>query len=128
MKQDMTHNMDKDIVRMTAMTARIVLTGLIVLLTGGNAAAEDQQGVRVGGSVYGGGNAADVGVDTEVNIGTGTIDHDVFGGVYGGGDESAVDGSTQVNLQGNATVNGNVFGGGNNGVVSGSATVNIVEQ
>lgn len=64
MIQDMTHNMYKDIVRMTAMTARIVLTGLILLLTGGNARA----GVVVTGNVYGGGNKGIVEGSATVNI------------------------------------------------------------
>ena len=61
---------------MTAMTARIVLTGLILLLTGGSTAAQ----VHVNGSVYGGGNLADVGGSVTVNMRTGTVAKDVYGG------------------------------------------------
>ena len=80
MIQDMTHNMDKNIVRMTAMTARIVLTGLILLLTGGNATADTSDGPTIGGSVYGGGNLADVGGSVTVNMQAGIVTKDVYGG------------------------------------------------
>ena len=80
----MTQDMNKDIVRITAMTARIVLTVLILLLTGGNAAAQ----VTVNGSVFGGGNEADVQVNTNVNITSSTAT--VQGNVYGGGNKGSV--------------------------------------
>lgn len=38
------------------------------------------QGVQIHGSVFGGGNAADVKINTTVNIGGGTIDKNVYGG------------------------------------------------
>ena len=105
MIQDMTHNMHKNIVRMTAMTARIVLTGLILLLTGGNARA----GVVVTGSVYGGGNEAGVGANTVVNIETGSIATSGAegAGVYGGC-------NTKGTVGGNATVviSGGTIGAG----------------
>ena len=89
--QGMTQDMNKDIVRRTAMTARTVLTVLILLLTGGNAVAQ----VTVNGSVYGGGNAADVLIYTAVNIGGGQID----GNVFGGGNKGVVSGTATVNIE-----------------------------
>lgn len=65
---------------MTAMTARIVLTGLILLLTGGNATADTSDGPTIGGSVYGGGNLADVGGSVTVNMQAGIVTKDVYGG------------------------------------------------
>ena len=57
---------------------------LTALLMAGNAMAEGEQttttGVRIGGSVYGGGNLADVKVNTEVNMGGGTVEGNVYGG------------------------------------------------
>ena len=72
----MTHRMNKDIARGLAMTARMTLTGLILLLTGGHADAQ----VTVNGSVFGGGNEADVMINTEVNISAGTVEGNVYGG------------------------------------------------
>ncbi len=57
---------------------------LTALLMAGNAMAEGEQttttGVRIGGSVYGGGNQADVKTNTEVNMGGGTVEGNVYGG------------------------------------------------
>lgn len=108
-----------------------------MLLVGVTAMAQDdpedpqtpiQPKVKVHGSVFGGGNQADVKVNTEVNISTGQVE----GNVYGGGEMSYVvtnsnisDQKVIVNLQGNTEVYGNVFGGGNEGLVEGSAEVNI---
>ena len=58
------------------MRAKMMLTVLILLLTGGNAAAQ----VHVEGNVFGGGNLADVGGNVTVNISAGTVDNDVYGG------------------------------------------------
>ena len=66
---------------------------LTALLAGGNALAE---GVVVHGSVFGGGNKADVQTNTEVNISTGQVE----GNVYGGGnlgDVGTIDKTTQTN-------------------------------
>ena len=76
MKQDMTHRIIKDMAQGLAMTARVVLTGLILLLTSVNAAAQ----VTVKGSVFGGGNLADVGGSVAVNMTAGTVVKDVYGG------------------------------------------------
>ena len=45
-----------------------------------DAAAQTSTGVRIGGNVFGGGNAADVKVNTIVNIGGGTVNGNVYGG------------------------------------------------
>ena len=64
-------------------TLRGVLTATMMLLTSVTAMAD---GVVVGGSVFGGGNQADVKINTEVNIKTGQVK----GNVYGGGNEGDV--------------------------------------
>ena len=69
MKQDMNHTFVK--------AFRAVFMATMMLLTSGNAMAD---GVVVKGNVYGGGNAADVQVNTEVNISTGTVEGNVYGG------------------------------------------------
>lgn len=120
MTQDMTHCMNKDMARGLAMTARTVLILLVLILTGGNTAAQ----VHVNGSVYGGGNLADVKTNTAVNIGGGQID----GNVFGGGNESKSLSNATVTLIGDAVIYGDVFGGGNKADVQGSATVNIQEK
>ena len=54
---------------------------LLALLAGGSAMAQSvAQGVQIHGHVFGGGNAADVKINTTVNIGGGTIDKNVYGG------------------------------------------------
>ena len=61
------------------MNNRYILTLVLVLtamLAGGNAMAQ----VKVHGNVYGGGNAADVKINTEVNISAGQVDGNVYGG------------------------------------------------
>ena len=88
----MTHRIiNKDIARGLAIRARMTLTGVILLLAGGNAVAQ----VTVNGSVYGGGNAADVLINTAVNIGGGQID----GNVFGGGNKGVVSGTATVNIE-----------------------------
>ena len=65
---------------------RFLLVATIMLLAGSNVEAQ----VKISGSVYGGGNEADVSVNTEVNIGGGIIGSEgnggvEYGNVYGGG-------------------------------------------
>ena len=122
---------------------RTVLVATLMLLTGSNALAD---GVLVHGNVYGGGNQADVQINTEVNISAGQV----YGSVYGGGKGSDEDfeclkamvgvndagkcedpGSpankdkgTKVNIT-NGTVNGNVYGGGEVGRVEWNTQVTI---
>ena len=64
-------------------TFRLIYTLLLTaLLAGGNmrAMAQSSTGVVVHGNVYGGGNQADVEINTEVNISTGTVEGNVYGG------------------------------------------------
>ena len=77
MTQDMTHCMNKDMVQSLVMKARTMLILLVLILTGGNTAAQ----VKVHGNVYGGGNLADVKENTAVNMSAGQV----YGNVYGGG-------------------------------------------
>ena len=91
----------------------MVLAGLVLLLTGGNAAA---QGVVVHGNVFGGGNLADVGGSVTVNIKAGTVDKDVYGGgaLANTNTNNTTDPSantTTVNLLG-GTISGDAYGGG----------------
>jgi len=85
-------------------------------------------------NVYGGGNTADVLGNTEVNMTSGAVSHDVFGG--GRGETTTVDGTVTVNIgsrtgeapsfsyDGSGTIAGNVYGGSALGTVA-VATVNI---
>ena len=114
MKQDMTHRMsNKNSLRIPAMRTRMVLAGLVLLLTGGNAAA---QGVVVHGNVFGGGNLAEVGGSVTVNIKAGAVDKDVYGGgaLANTNTNNTTDPSantTTVNLLG-GTISGDAYGGG----------------
>ena len=53
---------------------------LLVMMTGSHAMAQESQGVRIHGSVFGGGNEAGVQTTTQVNICTGQVDGNVYGG------------------------------------------------
>ena len=55
---------------------RTILVNTILLLTSATATAQ----VVVNGNVYGGGNLADVKVNTEVNMSAGTVKGNIFGG------------------------------------------------
>ena len=68
MTQDMNHTITK--------VLKAVLVVTMMSLTGGNAIAQ----VKVKGNVYGGGNAADVQTNTEVNISAGSVEGNVYGG------------------------------------------------
>lgn len=120
------------------MRAKMMLTVLMMILAGGHAAAQTT-GVTVNGNVYGGGNAADVGANTTVNIsagqiGGGTIDAD-HGNVFGGGkgQNTTVKGDVSVNIgkapegsvttyTGTGTVKGSVYGGSALGYVNANTT------
>ena len=125
-------------------TLRGVLTATI-LLVACNVMMRAQTGVRVKGSVYGGGNLADVQVNTEVNMSAGTVEGNVFGGGKGVADnftcdkamvgtvdagdpilhpEGYSDGNTTVTIT-NGTVQGDVYGGGEVGRVEMNTTVTI---
>lgn len=47
----------------------------------------------------------------------------VGGDIYGGGDAAAIDGNTEIQLKDHATVRGNIYGGGNMGEVTGNTKV-----
>ena len=49
----------------------------------------------------------------------------IAGSVFGGGDAATVNGNTEINLRNRAKVFGNVYGGGNMGVVNGDTKVNV---
>ena len=75
------------------------------------------------GNVYGGGNAAAYGDQTnnttpKVTMTGGTVLHDVFGG--GLGANARVTRDTRVDIKGTSVVNGNVFGGGSEAEVGNS--------
>lgn len=75
MKQDMNNSLSKAL--------RAVFAGTLMFMTCTNAMAD---GVVVHGNVFGGGNQADVKINTEVNMSTGTVE----GNVYGGGNLGSV--------------------------------------
>ena len=123
-------------------TLRGLLAATIMLLTSNNALAQ----VTVHGSVYGGGNEADVQTNTVVNISNGTVEGNVFGGGKGEADEfscskamvgvnnagAGADLTTEENKNkgtkvtiSNGTVNGNVYGGGEVGRVEWNTQVTI---
>ena len=139
---------------------RAVVVAAMLLLVNGMAMADGDtpatpQGVRVHGSVYGGGNLADVKGNTEVNMSTGKVFCNIFGGGKGKADNftcdkamvgTADDGEKVANYAyGNTTVTitdgmvgtiegenstlvegtGNVYGGGEVGRVEMNTTVTI---
>ena len=75
---------------------------------------------RVGGDVFGGGNAAAVNGNTDVEVTNQAV---VNRNIFGGGNAAAVSTNTEVKLTGAAKVYGNVYGGGNQGVVGGNTKV-----
>ncbi len=75
---------------------------------------------RVGGDVFGGGNAAAVNGNTDVEVTNRAV---VNRNVFGGGNAAAVSTNTEVKLTGAAKVYGNVYGGGNQGQVGGDTKV-----
>ena len=102
--------------------------------------------VVIRGSVYGGGNLADVKENTVVNMGGGTVEKSLYGGGKGKADEfeckkamvgivntgidganNPLDGGTTVNIT-NGTVVGDVYGGGEVGRVERNTIVTIGEE
>ena len=88
------------------------------------AQTQPQTGPTISGSVYGGGNAADVGVNATVNITHGTVTGSVYGGGFG--PTTTITGDVVVNigakngntLSGSATITGDVYGGSAKGKVN----------
>ena len=104
------------------MNSRNKLTITLLLasvLAGGNATAT---GVVVKGSVYGGGNQADVQTDATVNISNGEVQGDVFGG--GKGQQTVVTGDVTVNI--GVLKEGNYVGTGSVGNVYGGSALGAV--
>ena len=91
-------------------------------------------------NIYGGGNQANVGGDTQVNLKGGTVTNHVFGGGKGDDEHYATVGNTEVILNGtvvmegevktypdNCIVNGSIFGCNDvNGTPLGIATVHKI--
>lgn len=75
---------------------------------------------RVGGDIFGGGNAAAVNGNTDVEIKNRAT---VGGNVFGGGNDAAVSTNTEVKIMNKAKIYGNVYGGGNMGEVGGDTKV-----
>ena len=71
-------------------------------------------GVTIGGSVYGGGNLHDVNANTNVIVENQDMNNRtrINGGVYAAGNSANVNGNATVTISGNPIIN-NVFGGGN---------------
>nr|MCR5065199.1 hypothetical protein [Bacteroidales bacterium] len=116
----------KIIKAMKGTTKSIFATLLLAAsLLGGAAQAQ----VIVKGNVYGGGNVASVGGNSEVNIDqlpASTVASTVEGKVFGGGNEAGVDGTATVNMN-QGLVKGGVYGGCNtNGTITGAVAVNIL--
>ncbi|MBR6188264.1 MAG: hypothetical protein IKQ59_04825 [Prevotella sp.] len=150
----MTQNIDNKIMRKTMTAGMLRLCMLIIVLATGSATVKAEgEGVRIGGNVYGGGNLADVKVNTEVKMSTGTVEGSVFGGGKGKADNFECDkamvgvkddgvrlvsgegenavytlepGGTTVTIT-NGTVEGDVFGGGEVGRVERNTIVTIGE-
>lgn len=62
---------------------------------------------------------------TGFNVPTTDFRAKVRGDVYGGGDAAVIDGNTEIQLKDRATVRGNIYGGGNMGEVTGNTKVNV---
>ncbi|MBR2237192.1 MAG: hypothetical protein IJ887_04855 [Prevotella sp.] len=148
----MTQNIDNKIMRKTMTAGMLRLCMLfIVLATGSALVMAEGGGVRIGGSVYGGGNLAPVEGDAAVIMSTGTVAGNVFGGGKGKADNFTCDkamvginndgvtgtgttadpyilkeGGTTVTIT-NGTVEGDVYGGGEVGRVERNTIVTIGE-
>ena len=70
---------------------RLIYTLLLTATLSSTTVKADGPGVRIGGSVYGGGNLADVKGDTKVNMSTGNVAGNVFGGGKGKADNFTCD-------------------------------------
>ena len=106
------------------------VSGKVTLTINGNTVADKNGKVmKVGHSVYGGGEESTVNGNTEVNVTGGTIGTTgkggaTWGNIYGGGkgkenDVTAglVKGNTNINITGSPTILHNVYGGGAYGSV-----------
>lgn len=112
----------------TTKTANVTHNGGTItdLYGGGNQAVTTVTNVKVNANVencvYGGGNAAGVDTDTNLDI-TGAV---IGGNVYGGGNEGTVTGNTYLHIK-DATLQDSVYAGGNGttAIVFGNANVTV---
>ena len=105
---------------------RTIFLAVIILLIGSNIVTVQAQGkVKVGGNIYGGGEAAKVTGNGSVFI-HGSVRDTILGSVFGGGEGSraTVEGNTYVSVS-NGKLLTNVYGGGALCQVEGSTTVNV---
>lgn len=72
------------------------------------------------GNVFGGGNAAGISGNTNVNVLYNSV---VKKSVFGGGNAAPVSNNTEVILSHRARVHGNIYGGGNQGEIGGDTKV-----
>ena len=106
------------------------VSGNVTLTINGNTVVDEHGKVmKVGQSVYGGGEESTVNGNTEVNVNGGTIGTTgkggaTWGNVYGGGkgkenDVTAglIKGNTNINISGSPTILHNIYGGGAYGSV-----------
>ena len=106
------------------------VSGNVTLTINGNTVVDEHGKVmKVGQSVYGGGEESTVSGNTEVNVNGGTIGTTdkggaTWGNVYGGGkgkenDVTAglIKGNTNINISGSPTILHNIYGGGAYGSV-----------
>ena len=106
------------------------VSGNVTLTINGNTVVDEHGKVmKIGESVYGGGEESSVGGNTEVNVTGGTIGTTgkggaTWGNIFGGGkgkenDVTAglVKGNTNINISGSPTILHNIYGGGAYGSV-----------
>lgn len=108
-----------------AKNKKLLLAALMLCF--GTVATAQVQGVQVGGSVFGGGNLANVGGNSSVKVSQNGAK--ISKDVYGGGALANVDGTATVQID-SGTVSRNVYGGGlgdadHAATVGGVVTVNI---
>ena len=102
-------------------TLAIMLAALMAVGTAKAQAQAQSAGVHIHGSVYGGGNNADVQTNTAVNIGAGQVD----GNVYGGGNVGDVGTINKTNIRAYKWTNDTNPGDTYNYNNTGSCTVTI---
>ena len=138
----MTQDMKQDMKKYMFMSLRyrkiyaLLLAAMLTTMDSSSIMAQTQTGPKVRGNVYGGGNAANVGATSTVNISAGTIGNDGqtsyqedHGNVFGGGkgETTVVTGNVTVNIgkegqsSSGATIKGDVYGGSAKGKVNGDA-------
>lgn len=107
------------------------VTGNITLTINGNTIIDENGKVmKVGKSVYGGGEESAVKGNTTVTVNGGTIgtddSEDDYGNVFGGGKQGLVEQNTTVTISG-GSVNQSVYGGGSEADVLGNTNVSMTD-